>query len=1277
MSTKPIEKYISPLIESQFPSFYRDEGSRFITFLKAYYEWMETQEAYSVEVDFPTIDFIIGSKIFKLDNSSIFGTVTSYASKPLPIVKVLGDISTFTKNDRFYQVISENSYTGDLDLKVRLSSRDRYKVELIPSSNKSFTDIFSIGDYVRVANQTRLITSVTSNTLTVKTRFTIQQKDYESNLIKYVLSSPVKVRNNYKSPLPLAKARNLFNILSIDDTMENFIDHFRTKYFYDLPKDILADKRLVAKHIQDLYKTKGTKRAYELLFRILYNEDIEVYVPGSDLLRASDGQYTIPKYLEITKVDGIEQLIGETVTTSSRSGSAIIENVSTKVISGKVITILELSNIQGGFIYGDYILHPEFFPTTETAPRIIGSLNAIGIKNGGANFNVGDILRINGQGTEGLARVAAIKNENGKVLFTLENGGSGYSLNAIVTVAGGGGSGATFKVGGIIDKEFILINTDIIDDYDMLTLQDGTAGTRLFYNSNSGFFSNQSYATRTFNANTGVDSTDDFIFFATNPFVNNDLVVYTTDTGNTVISGLTNTGSYYVVSANSTTIKLSTTRGGSPIDITASSTSETGHNITKQTEYVSVTSANTIPLDISTISGTFTLGEKIKNKTRKTFNASTGVDANGRIAIASNPFANNDQVTYRVDTSNTSLAELANNTTYYVVDANSTHLYLSTSSGGSKITLTAGSSETGHELIRTTLSNNGIVVYKDLSLIEIQGNTYPFQSFNYNANYFEITGETIEGDSSGATALIKTVHPAKVYAGNAQVLQVNTTSDFILVGDINGIGNQYLAVTSVQVPNTIPATNSPAGGNSYSNGIQISFSSGNATAFAYTNANGKITTIQMRDNGSNYTSTPSAVIANNDIVSRVVVYNGGSLYANGETVAFNGGNADGTGAIVTDSNGTITSVTITTPGTNYDKKSFNASSAVAANGRIAVTSNQFVNNDIVAYLIAPGNTVITELIHGREYYVVDANSTHLYLSTTSGGSKITLTAGSSETGHYLTRVSGIPTTITTSAGINANLRAYAATGAYLSPTVSSLGSGFMINTTITGSATTTTANITSVVERTNWGFPEISINDFDNLQQVIDEALNIDELEVGTIQFLSEINTGSGYSSNPTVTVVEPLVAALGRPDLVKGGTKGNNAIITAQATNANGIVTAVEIIKSGYGYIPEEQVTLANTVINPISITGAAVVDEYGKGTGFWTDTRGQLSSDKYLTDSYYYQEYSYEIRSTKLFDKYKDIVKQLVHPAGIALFGKFALLSEVSDNESSSSVQSSLTQV
>lgn len=79
----------------------------------------------------------------------------------------------------------------------------------------------------------------------------------------------------------------------------------------------------------------------------------------------------------------------------------------------------------------------------------------------------------------------------------------------------------------------------------------------------------------TFNANTGVAS--NFVTIENNPYANGDSVVYQTATGNTTITGLTNAASYFVVSSNSTGLKLSSTRGGSAINLTPSSVSETGH----------------------------------------------------------------------------------------------------------------------------------------------------------------------------------------------------------------------------------------------------------------------------------------------------------------------------------------------------------------------------------------------------------------------------------------------------------------------------------------------------------------------------------------------------------------------------------------------------------------------------------------------------------------------------------------------------------------------------
>lgn len=99
-----------------------------------------------------------------------------------------------------------------------------------------------------------------------------------------------------------------------------------------------------------------------------------------------------------------------------------------------------------------------------------------------------------------------------------------------------------------------------------------------------------------------------------------------------------------------------------------------------------------------------------------------------------------------------------------------------------------------------------------------------------------------------------------------------------------------------------------------------------------------------------------------------------------------------------DSDEVTTTTSLVTPST------FNALTGVANTTEIITTtgSHGLVNGDIVQYVVSPGNTVVTGLSNGSNYYVVNsAASTTLQLSETSGGAAINVTATVSETGHTL------------------------------------------------------------------------------------------------------------------------------------------------------------------------------------------------------------------------------------------------------------------------------------
>jgi hypothetical protein len=334
----------------------------------------------------------------------------------------------------------------------------------------------------------------------------------------------------------LKHSRSLLEYADVDKTEEEFLKYFKTNYLNDIPSDVLSDKRMLVKHILDLYRSKGTPRSYELLFRLLFNEEIELYIPGDYLFKPSDGEWVTPNYIEVSDSIYLEDLIGKQIYNSSKNAKAVVESVNRKIINNRLIHILYLTSLSGKFKYGERILSIELPNLTlDNAPQILGSLTAVAIENGGSNFNVGDVVDITGNGVEAKARIAGVRNESGKVQFNLVDGGSGYSINAVVTIAtaqylsiantigifsagesvkssntnangsitfanssyiqminfsqnlkfnsgdivtnsngatasvlnvtGGGGSGSSFSIGGLVNKEILSVNTDKISNY--------------------------------------------------------------------------------------------------------------------------------------------------------------------------------------------------------------------------------------------------------------------------------------------------------------------------------------------------------------------------------------------------------------------------------------------------------------------------------------------------------------------------------------------------------------------------------------------------------------------------------------------------------------------------------------------------------------------------------------------------------------------------------------------------------------------------------------------
>ena len=149
----------------------------------------------------------------------------------------------------------------------------------------------------------------------------------------------------------LFAANNLLDYADVDKTTGDFLEYFRRDFMPSIDTKILADKRLLAKHINQVYLAKGSMASYDFLFRILYNEDIEIAYPKDQMIAPSQS-----KWVEYTVVN----LHSEKNLLDYEKGKIVKKDAEQKVVSeiqADTITRVETSG-EGDNVYRVVVMEP-------------------------------------------------------------------------------------------------------------------------------------------------------------------------------------------------------------------------------------------------------------------------------------------------------------------------------------------------------------------------------------------------------------------------------------------------------------------------------------------------------------------------------------------------------------------------------------------------------------------------------------------------------------------------------------------------------------------------------------------------------------------------------------------------------------------------------------------------------------------------------------------------------------------------------------------------------
>jgi len=289
----------------------------------------------------------------------------------------------------------------------------------------------------------------------------------------------------------ISDTRKFLDEQNIDTTSSEFIEHFLKKYLFGIPQATLLNKESLVKHIKDVYRAKGSERGWKLLFRLLFNEDLEFFLPSENILKPSDGNWYDPKYIQVKYSDKLPTYVGSRVYGTSSNTSAIIESIITEPFNQNIITTIYLSNIiprNSEFLVGEKIALQNELNTEQIldSPTVMGCMRSVEILSGGQDFEVGNILRIvekdvfTGEyitkGTGGEVRVTKTSKGLGSIRFDVRKMGSGYNTSpAIIQYKNPEdttGMNAEFQIGSLSNLSYITYNSDILADYAETTFED-------------------------------------------------------------------------------------------------------------------------------------------------------------------------------------------------------------------------------------------------------------------------------------------------------------------------------------------------------------------------------------------------------------------------------------------------------------------------------------------------------------------------------------------------------------------------------------------------------------------------------------------------------------------------------------------------------------------------------------------------------------------------------------------------------------------------------------
>ena len=291
------------IVQNQLPEYVRDEFPLVSDFLKTYYQANEYQGA-------PT--------------------------------DLIQNIDQYSKIDELTNVVDKVSLNSDITTIDETISVDMVSY---PQGTDGFPDSYGL---IKIDNEIITYTGKTDTSFTgcVRGFCGISSYKEETNPDVLVFNSTTSEEHT--------KGSEITNLSTL------FLKQFLLKTKYQLlpgleDRSLHSDlnQNIFIKQAKDFYLSKGTDQSFEILFKALYNEDVQIIRPKEFLFTPSNAQYQVTNDLVVEAIEGdptdleLATLFQDQYGTDIGKAYAPITSVE-KVFTGTATTAYKLS-VDGGY----------------------------------------------------------------------------------------------------------------------------------------------------------------------------------------------------------------------------------------------------------------------------------------------------------------------------------------------------------------------------------------------------------------------------------------------------------------------------------------------------------------------------------------------------------------------------------------------------------------------------------------------------------------------------------------------------------------------------------------------------------------------------------------------------------------------------------------------------------------------------------------------------------------------------------------------------------------